>query len=263
MNVLITRPSAQADPWVETLIAQGVNAIAFPLIEVHSLIDGNALNQSWEVYKKYRALMFVSSNAVKFFFHHCSKDCRDKTFPFPGQRLWATGPGTAKVLSQEGIHTSVVDAPNIDMAKFDSEALWSLVSSQVRVKDRVLIVRGQDILAIEEVSVGGRDFLTQAICSSGANVDFLEVYKRIPPALSVNQVAVAEKSANDGSLWLFSSGQALYHLKHLLPFQNWSNANALVTHPRIALVAEGLGFGKVQTCRPVLEDVLASIESLL
>ena len=47
-----------------------------------------------------------------------------------------------------------------------------------------------------------------------------------------------------------------------LPDQDWGQARALVTHPRIAQAARAAGFGSVQECRPALADVVASIESL-
>ena len=65
----------------------------------------------------------------------------------------------------------------------------------------------------------------------------------------------------DGSLWLLSSSQALEHLCAALPGQDWRQARALATHPRIAQAARNAGFGEVRECRPALADVAASIES--
>ena len=74
--------------------------------------------------------------------------------------------------------------------------------------------------------------------------------------------AAARSAAADGSVWLFSSAQALGHLQHLLPDQDWHEAHALATHPRIAAKAGQMGFGRVQVCPPSPPEVLALLKSM-
>ena len=74
--------------------------------------------------------------------------------------------------------------------------------------------------------------------------------------------ALAQAAAADGSLWLFTSSQAVAHLAARLPRQDWRQARAMATHPRIAQAARDAGFGVVWESRPRLEEVVASIESL-
>jgi uroporphyrinogen-III synthase len=40
---------------------------------------------------------------------------------------------------------------------------------------------------------------------------------------------------------------------------DWSQATALTTHPRIAASARTAGFGKVFSCRPALDAVVAQL----
>ena len=47
-----------------------------------------------------------------------------------------------------------------------------------------------------------------------------------------------------------------------MPSQRWQLARALATHSRIALAARQAGFGLVLESRPVLPELLLSIESL-
>jgi uroporphyrinogen-III synthase len=67
---------------------------------------------------------------------------------------------------------------------------------------------------------------------------------------------------DDGSIWLFSSSEAVANLVASLPGQSFGQARAVATHPRIAQAAREAGFGCVLKTRPTLDDVVASIESL-
>jgi uroporphyrinogen-III synthase len=75
-------------------------------------------------------------------------------------------------------------------------------------------------------------------------------------------MTLARQAATDGSVWLFSSAQALANLRRLLPGQDWSGARAVATHPRIAAAVRNAGFGVVCESRPVLAELVASIESI-
>ena len=70
------------------------------------------------------------------------------------------------------------------------------------------------------------------------------------------------QAASDGSLWLFSSAQALANLVVRMPGQDWGRARAVATHPRIAQAARDAGFSVVSESRPDMDDLVASIESL-
>lgn len=93
-------------------------------------------------------------------------------------------------------------------------------------------------------------------------MDFVVAYERAAPRLSAAEQRLAQAGAHDGSLWLFSSSEAVGHLRQLLPGQGWQHARALTTHPRIAQAAHAAGFGQVHHCKPALEAVVASIKSL-
>jgi uroporphyrinogen-III synthase len=68
-------------------------------------------------------------------------------------------------------------------------------------------------------------------------------------------------ASSDGSVWLFSSSEALTFLP-ALPGVQWSAARAIATHPRIADAARAAGWGTVLQSRPALADIRQSIESL-
>jgi len=106
----------------------------------------------------------------------------------------------------------------------------------------------------------GREWLSQQIKAQGIRVDTVASYIRSVPLWNSDQQMQADLATQDGSIWILSSSQALDHLAKLLPHQSWNLAKALVTHERIAQSVKQLGFGVVRTSRPLMADMLASLE---
>lgn len=268
VHIIVTRVQPQAQTWVELLNVQGHDALALPLIEVRSLADSAGVRAAWQQLPAYLAVMFVSRHAVDFFYKENQALATDLYVHAAIQtRAWATGPGTVNALLEQGVSVQQIDAPPEQAGQFDSEALWQQVHSQVQPGDKVLIVRGNSLAADGSLSVEndagvGRDWLAQHLIDAGAQVDFVVAYQRGAPIWADAQREVATVGATDGSVWLFSSAEALGHLQSLLPNQDWSAARAVATHSRIAAAARAAGFGVVLQARPVFADVLASIESL-
>lgn len=263
--MIVTRPAREAAHWVHGLAGHGIAAVALPLIAIGRCTAPEAI-EALEAARaragSYRAWMFVSSNAVTHFFGSKGPQAQSKS-PLSAikSRAWAPGPGTARALAEAGVPAALIDGPAPDAPQFDSEALWRQVAPQLAPGDRVLIVRGHSG-GVHDVQQGtGRDWLARQIENTGAQVDFVVAYQRGAPTFDAQQTALAQQAAHDGSLWLLSSSEAVAHLAEALPGQNWAGARALVTHPRIAQAARATGFGRVDECRPSLEDVVASIES--
>lgn len=261
MPVIVTRPEDEARDWVRQLSQLGLQALALPLIEIGPATDAGPLLQAWRQLPRYLAVMFVSGNAVNYFF---AARPPSAAAPELGRvRAWATGPGTAGALLRAGLAAGCIDSPPAQVGQFDSEALWRVVGAQVHAGDSVLIVRGGDAGQAAGGAAGdGRDWLAQRVVEALARVDFVRAYERRVPAFSAADVVVARRAAIDGSIWLLSSAQALTNLRLWLPEQSWAGARALATHPRIAAAAKSAGFGVVCESRPTLPEVLASIESM-
>ena len=276
MRVIVTRVQPQAARWVQ-LLSPRFEAVALPLLETAALPDTSALQTVGERWADYAAVMFVSSHAVDFFF----KSNQALALIYKGlaaieTRVWVTGPGTQAAVLAQGVPAQQVDAPPVNGGQFDSEALWQHVHPQVRVGTRVLIVRGDTrsaddakaqrpsgAVARAQGTPGvGRDWLAQHLQQAGAVVEFAVAYQRQAPVWGEAQRALATQAATDGSVWLFSSTEAVDHLRHLLPHQSWAQARAVATHARIAQAARDLGFVVVRASQPTLADTLASIESL-
>lgn len=259
VRVVVTRPEREALRWAADLSARGLAPVVLPLIVIAPAADSEPVRQAWADLTGCQAAMFVSSNAVEHFF---ASNVPDVRFQWSSNaiktRAWATGPGTRDALRQAGLPATTIDAPGPDATQFDSEALWRLVAPGVNPGQPVLIVRGSDAHGRS----AGRDWLAQQLDAVGVASRFVVAYERRPPVFSAAQRAAAAQAASDGSVWLFSSSEAVANLRDALPGQRWDAARAVATHPRIAQAAREAGFGTVQESRPNLDDVIPSIESV-
>ncbi len=264
-RIIVTRPERDAARWVSLLAQRGLAAEALPLIRIEGLPDSPALQQARRDMGSYAALMFVSGNAVAAFF--ASNQAPAQIVPAQaaidfiandGPRYMAPGPGTVAALREAGIPDAHIDAPALEAGQFDSEALWAVVARRPWQGRRVLIVRGQGAGAEMPGASNGRDWLARQLAAAGALPEFLAVYQRSAPLFTAQQHKTIEDAAVDGSVWLFSSSEAVGHL----PAADWSQARAVATHPRIAEAVRAAGWGVVAESRPTLDDIVASIESM-
>jgi uroporphyrinogen-III synthase len=282
-RVLVTRPARDAQRWVQQLQQSGVAAEALPLIEIapaSAAANVQALERAWHMLERYAACLFVSGNAVDYFFkqnkalaqqgraQEAIENIANKvpgTVP-PGLRFMAPGPGTVAALIAAGIPAGQIDAPAANALQFDSESLWDVVGQRDWQGRRVLVVRGQNSGAQSGAPSSGRDWITRQWVAAGAQVDFVGVYQRRAPQLTDAQIQRARAASTDGSVWLFSSSEAVANLAHMpeMAGLDWRHACAVATHPRILEAARAAGWGVVVASRPALKDIrdtLASIES--
>ena len=284
-RVIVTRPLLDAGGWVEQLQHNGFAAEALPLIEIAAAsgaANTQAISQAWQGIGSYAACMFVSGNAVRFFFEKKTALAHDligltainniasKEFePLPSSlRFMAPGPGTAAALLAAGVPSGQIDTPPLDADQFDSEALWKRVGQRDWRGRRVLIVRGvtgqdgQDGKSSQAPALSsGRDWLSRQWGAAGCGVDFLGVYERRAPVWRPEQVQRAQLASADGSVWLLSSSEAVHHLAAMPALQgvDWHRAVAIATHPRITATARSMGWGRVAESRPALADILNTL----
>ncbi len=263
MRVIITRPQTEAAPWLKALNAAGYSSWSLPLIAIQPAAQSAALVAAWHRLADFDAVMFVSRNAVHHFFELRPQPV--PVFAAPSAirtRAWVTGPGSYSALQKVGAETAYVDAPDFTAGQFDSEALWSVVRTCVVPGYRVLIVRGAtlDDKASDEGS--GRDWLARRVRDAGGEVEFVVSYERQCPQWDAPTLARAREAATDGSVWLFSSSEAIRNLQQCCPGTQWDQALAVVTHARIGDAAREAGFVRLRESKPLLPALMASIESL-
>lgn len=238
-RLIVTRPLAQALPWVQALQGRGADAVALPLIGIEPLADAAPLHAAWAALSQLHWVMFVSANAVEHFF---AARPAGAEWP-PGLRAGAPGPGTRLALQAAGV--AAIDEPRPGQA--DSEGLWAAVAARGWAGRRVCVVRGED----------GRDWLAEQLRGAGAEVEFVAAYRRVAPGLdeAATQLLDAAQAAPAAHAFAFGSSEAVAHLRQLRPGADWSAAVAFVGHPRIGQAAREASFGQVQLLPP--QDGLA------
>lgn len=256
-RVIVTRPAQEAERWVRDLRARGLAAEALPLIAILPVTDAGAraaLQQARARLGSYPVAMFVSGNAVRYFFDADPGSVLDSI----ETRAWTTGPGTVRALEQAGWPPARIDTPDVAAGEqADSEALWARVQGQIRPDTPVLIVRGGDA----QGRPAGRTWLAGQLAAAGAQIETVVAYRRAPPLWDAEQQALARAALQDGSAWLVSSSEAAANLSRLMSGLPLQNARAIATHPRIADAARAAGFGAVAESHPMLDAVVRSIES--
>ena len=279
-GVIVTRPARDAEQWVKTLTDRGFKALALPLIKIGPVTDPAGVAAQQEACSRldvYAACMFVSGNAVEYFFQQIEAVSQSNraqaainnialevTNTLPSSlRFLAPGPGTATALLAVGVAAAKIDSPPPDAGQFDSEALWQVVGQRDWQGKHVLVLRGQTSGAASQAAAG-RDWLAQQLLVAGAQVDMLSVYQRFAPELTDAQIQLAQAARQDGSVWLFSSSEAVANLiqQPQLAGADWRPARAIATHPRIAEALRNAGWGVVQESRPMLSDIVDALRSI-
>lgn len=263
VRVIVTRPEPEAAKWVEALSQAGLVAHALPLIEMAPASDAGPVQDAWARLGDFDAVMFVSGNAVSYFF--ALKPAGASVFNAQAAvktRAFVPGPGTHAALLRVAADPLWIDAPGRDAPQFDSEALWRVVAPRVGTGFRLLIVRGAGSAGDEGSTGAGRDWFAEQVKATGGMVEFVVAYQRRAPRWDSAQRSLAQQAAVDGSVWLFTSSEAIGNLAQTLPLQDWSLARAVATHPRIAQAARRAGFSVVCESRPASAALVASIESM-
>lgn len=249
MRLVLTRPRPQCADWLSRLAAEGIDAVALPLIAIEAGSDPQAAQLAWQRLPGARLAMFVSPNAVEHFFA-----ARPPGQAWPADTLAATvGPGSAQALLAHGVPAELLRQPPADAASFDSEHLWPLLSSLAWRGRRALMLRGE----------GGRDWLAERLREHGAEVEAFHIYRRRCPQLNEAEQGLLNEvqAAQDRHVWLFSSSEAIQNLVSL-GFSPAPASLAIATHARIAEAACALGWRHVVLARPDASAVAAAFRGL-
>jgi uroporphyrinogen-III synthase len=227
-TILVTRPAHQADALCQLIEGAGGKALRFPTLAIVAVPDSGQVQNVLANLSQYQWLIFVSANAVNFALNANG----GKIGQFHPLRIAAIGQATAKAITASGLHVSCVPKEG-----FDSAALLASPEFQEVAGVRFLIVRGE----------GGREELANVLCARGADVTYLDVYKRQMPTCDASglqdllprqQVAVIT----------ITSGEALQNLLMMVAPQYRAYLTVIpivVVSERLRQMASGLGFKQI------------------
>ncbi len=164
MRILVTRPAGQAKRLCKLLEAAGHECLRLPTIEIQPAADPYRLDAIADTLEDYDLAVFVSVNAVQMGLERIL-DQRD----WPEHTQIATiGASSAEALTAYGLSVDLVPEH-----RFNSEALLALEELEDMSGRNVVIFRGN----------GGREVLRDTLQERGADVDYVEVYRRVCPAV--------------------------------------------------------------------------------
>ena len=159
-TVLVTRPQQQAVALAQAIRAAGGTVFEFPALDIEA-VPVEALSASLAQLASADIAIFISPSAAQF----GMAAIRAAGSLLPATGVFAVGPGTARALREQGVR-QVITPPGQD-----SEALLALPQLQDVAGKRVVVVRG----------VGGRALLADTLRARGAEVRFMECYRRKCP----------------------------------------------------------------------------------
>lgn len=240
--VLVTRPEHQAENLSRLIEQRGGIAVRFPTLEIVSR-DDNRIKSTLANLDKFQWVVFISANAVNF----ALKANSGKIPHTKSVRFAAVGQATAQAMKMAGLPVDLVPEHG-----YNSEALLMMPQLQQVEGQSCLIIRGE----------GGREQLASTLRSRGAEVDYLEVYKRIIPRMDSSPV-VALLAQHRLDVITVTSAEALQNLSLMLGEKNnklLSLITLVVVSDRIRCIAADMGFNRIAvTDSPIDTAILETV----
>ncbi|TVP76126.1 MAG: uroporphyrinogen-III synthase [Thioalkalivibrio sp.] len=230
------------------LAAAGAKVTRFPVIEIQGPNDPGRLGAVLDALSDFDIAVFVSANAVQRVVPAALA-----RGPWPARlRVAAIGARTALELQDHGRAADIVPE-----SRFDSEALLQEPALQDLAGHKVVIFRGD----------GGREHLAETLRDRGAEVTYVEAYRRAIPDLDPEPLESPLKAGAVDAITV-TSGESLRNLVAMVSPQG---RNALLRTPlvigatRVAELARELGFlGPIQTADdPTDAAMLRAVLALL
>lgn len=228
-RVLITRPEGRANELLAAVSDLGGSSLHLPMMRIEPLADDEsvkkqAVSRCFDL-DLYQRLIFISVNAV----HHGLELIEDCWPQWPLKlQCYAIGKATADALRAE--HIEVAETAE----SMTSEGLLDLASFAAPLNEKILIVRG----------VGGREHLAEALRARGAAVDYLDCYRRSPPAISGQELA-AQLAEHCCNTLCMNSAETLENFMALSPPEAVLSWPVVVPSARVADTARHLGFSSI------------------
>ena len=225
----MTRPAHQAENLSRLIEEWGGVAFRFPTLAIVPLNDSCTIQNTLAHLDRYQWLVFISANAVTM---HSYYSDGVKIEQFKSVRIAAIGKATALALAQAGLPVDLVPESG-----YNTEALLAMPQMQQMKGQSCLIVRGE----------GGREELATTLRSRGATVEYLDVYKRIIPALDSSQVSLL-LAQDKLDVITATSGDALQNLLIMLEEKNHQQlfeVPLVVISNRIRQIAADMGFKRI------------------
>jgi uroporphyrinogen-III synthase len=243
IGVLVTRPEHQSQRLADLILGLGGEPLLFPAMEIVAQPDA-ATAPVLKRLAQFDLAVFTSSNAARLAMQRITKAGGVPA----GLHIAALGPGTAAELKKFGVREMIT--PESD---FDSEALLDALSGLQLAGKSVVIFRGQ----------GGREFLGESLRQRGAQVEYVECYRRARPRRDLAEMLPLWQQ---GSLraCLATSSEIVVNLFDMAgeACRPWlCQTPMFVSHPRVAATAFASGVHTVFVAGTGDEALVSGLET--
>jgi len=238
-RVLVTRPVEQNEPLCNIINTAGGIAVSFPVIEIQLPLDITIPKKLICEINAEAIVIFISSNAVI-----SAEKIQNTIFEkLAGSTVFGIGATTAQLLNKKGMkHVVHVDGLTGSEALLEKEELQTNNLSG----GKVFIVRGE----------GGRELLADTLHERGANVTYIDVYKRVVPAYDGGVIAQLWRN-NSPDIIVSTSVEGLQNLLKMSGNEDHKiifNIPLVVISRRMQEIALSMGF----LVEPVIADEISN-----
>jgi uroporphyrinogen III methyltransferase / synthase len=167
-RIVVTRPRAQAQRFIDLLEQQGAEVIEFPTIEIVPMASYERLDAALEQLATYDWLIFTSVNGVQYFMERLHAQQKEIAH-LQHLKIATIGPATAQAV--EALSLRVQAVPE----EYRAEALVTVLG-EVKGK-RMLLPRAEQARAV----------LPKELQALGAQVDEIAAYQTVPPQTTAVQ----------------------------------------------------------------------------
>ncbi len=220
MRVLVTRASLQSGELTSALRDAGATPVLMPLIELVAPSDRETLaeiNAALDHLERYDALLFGSSNAVRFFADHARAAGVDAKFAKLGGHVLCIGAKTARAALDAGLPIHFVAS-----GRGDAESMLREILQTMSPEGRQVLIPRSDI---------GRNVLPDGLREAGARVDTIQVYRNVRPAVDGAELC-RDLVSESLPVLTFTSPSTVNHFSDLLD----ESARAAVSRCTIAAI---------------------------
>ena len=244
INILVTRPRQQAENLCRMIEQQGWHAIRFPVLQIMAM-NTAIVKQQLNSVKQYDWLIFISANAVNF----ALSANNGKIDVFLNSSIAAVGKATEKALKAAGLSVHLIPE-----TQFNSEGLLATPEMNNISNKSCLIIRGK----------GGRETLADCLRRRGAQVDYMEVYRREKPEVYDRTVIQLLENGELNAMTMHS-GEALKNLLAMIDSE-WHKylflIPIIVISQRLKEIAKERGFKQIVVAKSPADAAIIEILGL-
>ena len=224
--VLVTRPAHQAASLADPLMALGASVLLQPAVEILPTDDWSAFDSAFAKLERFGRIVFVSTNAVVFFFSRVDELVREQGLATPNWndfQFAAIGKGTAQAIRQRGVEVDLVPE------KSDSAGLAALLAGHP-ISDSTMIIRADR----------GSDVLPESLSAAGYKFEQFPIYRSVDVEQADPDI-VAQMA--EGKIdWTTVTSSAIGHSLNALFGDHLKKTRFVTISPTTTQAIQSLGF---------------------